>query len=1060
MALRARSILLLLGAGFLVVFASLYLLRLQIAEELLLYALQDRGIDAAFSVTVLDGDRMTIEDLAAADGSFGAKRIDIAYRLDEVVDGKVTVVTVAGLTARVDLSEGAPSLPDLSSPEGPSADQREEETFFDLAQLDLPIITLDTATIEAETPLGPATIRASGEAWPDPSGARAGFLDFEVEAPTVGSLSGTLSAALEENGSILGDLTVEGGHLSLPAASLAGLAGQGSLAWIPGDKPALDIRLGAERFDLLEGLLPQSAFRKARLAVTLEAGALALDLGFETVDGSLTGGGRLRAGDIQSGGPLDGQMALRVMAPSPLAAAFSLPEPDGGTLALELDLQGEAPPLARLLGSDLQGIADSLTGALALSGSLRADQLSIPGRGTIDAALIDFKGDARDQRLTLHLPTPAQIVARDLDAAWLTFLGLPPSLISRLAPGVIATLTPIENGPPVLVRGLSGRSSPATTVTGHLSIESLEPGLAAQASVSLTVGHDDTPRFAATGLQAKLDAIMLAPLELSDLGISGELSGDPARLAGHLTMTGKAAGDLGGGYFLRDAAFEVPVDVTAGEAGLALRGRGPAQVSVAALAGPNELTLVKPLRLTFDDVEAALTAGTDPQLTFDGRLAAAPAVVRVRLGDERQEVRTGPISLEIQLAGPAGGNPDLRGSFSAERLDLPAHEAALTDITGDFLGSPARPDMTLRYRIGGIEHPEIARLLPPLRLDGAARLAAEIITFESEVAWPGDLRPLEVTGRLRADGGSGSLSASLGPLEFSPGSLQPDALSPLATPFTAVTGTLAADARLAWAEGDLESNGLITLENTDFVIEDIAVVGANAEIALSSLWPLAAPPGQEITLAQVDLGLLASEATAHFSLQPSAGPIPLLRLEDGGFQLLGSSINFSPQDYDFYAESQKAEIRISGLDLTRLFELLDIEGVSGTGQLNGAIPVSIGPQGFSIEKGRLAAENGVLRIASPTARQMLSGSGEQVDLLLEALEDFQYELLEFGIDKTAAQDLTARLSILGANPEVLEGHPFQLNINLSSNIENVMSALIEGYMVSNEALRRAWKLAR
>jgi hypothetical protein len=257
MALRARSILLLLGAGFLVVFASLYLLRLQIAEELLLYALQDRGIDAAFSVTVLDGDRMTIEDLAAADGSFGAERIDIAYRLDEVVDGKVTVVTVAGLTARVDLSEGAPSLPDLSSPEGPSADQREEETFFDLAQLDLPIITLDTATIEAETPLGPATIRASGEAWPDPSGARAGFLDFEVEAPTVGSLSGTLSAALEENGSILGDLTVEGGHLSLPAASLAGLAGQGSLAWIPGDKPALDIRLGAERFDLLEGLLPR-----------------------------------------------------------------------------------------------------------------------------------------------------------------------------------------------------------------------------------------------------------------------------------------------------------------------------------------------------------------------------------------------------------------------------------------------------------------------------------------------------------------------------------------------------------------------------------------------------------------------------------------------------------------------------------------------------------------------------------------------------------------------------------------------------------------------------------
>ena len=63
-------------------------------------------------------------------------------------------------------------------------------------------------------------------------------------------------------------------------------------------------------------------------------------------------------------------------------------------------------------------------------------------------------------------------------------------------------------------------------------------------------------------------------------------------------------------------------------------------------------------------------------------------------------------------------------------------------------------------------------------------------------------------------------------------------------------------------------------------------------------------------------------------------------------------------------------------------------------------------------------------------------------------------MLELSIDKTAQQDLTAKLSILGANPEVLDGHPFQVNINLASNIENVMSALIEGYMVSRAALRR------
>jgi hypothetical protein len=75
-----------------------------------------------------------------------------------------------------------------------------------------------------------------------------------------------------------------------------------------------------------------------------------------------------------------------------------------------------------------------------------------------------------------------------------------------------------------------------------------------------------------------------------------------------------------------------------------------------------------------------------------------------------------------------------------------------------------------------------------------------------------------------------------------------------------------------------------------------------------------------------------------------------------------------------------------------------------------------------------------------------------------ALEDFRFETLTLDIAKTAANDATLRLSTLGHNPAVLDGQPFQFNINLESNLTSVLEALKQGYSLSDEALERAWRL--
>ena len=79
--------------------------------------------------------------------------------------------------------------------------------------------------------------------------------------------------------------------------------------------------------------------------------------------------------------------------------------------------------------------------------------------------------------------------------------------------------------------------------------------------------------------------------------------------------------------------------------------------------------------------------------------------------------------------------------------------------------------------------------------------------------------------------------------------------------------------------------------------------------------------------------------------------------------------------------------------------------------------------------------------------------GEQVALLLQALENFQYESLSLGLEKQADGSAKATLSILGKNPDVLDGHPFAVNIDLSGNFDSLFETAMDAYRLSDRAIR-------
>ena len=220
--------------------------------------------------------------------------------------------------------------------------------------------------------------------------------------------------------------------------------------------------------------------------------------------------------------------------------------------------------------------------------------------------------------------------------------------------------------------------------------------------------------------------------------------------------------------------------------------------------------------------------------------------------------------------------------------------------------------------------------------------------------------------------------------------------------------------------------------------------------------PPASAPGQRLTARRIDPGVALDDISLRFQIHPGE---PLrLGIERAQIGLSGGRVSLRDVVLDPAAPRHDLPLEVAGLDLAELFRILDIAGLSGSGQLSGRIPIALEGETVTIADGRLAADApGILRFESAQAGQALAGAGEAAELMLRALQDFRYDELSLTIDKPAAADARLTLVLLGHNPAVLDGYPFRFNINLEGNTNRLVAALSQAYSLSNRMLRQFWR---
>ncbi len=691
---------------------------------------------------------------------------------------------------------------------------------------------------------------------------------------------------------------------------------------------------------------------------------------------------------------VDGKAALG--AGSGLWAMLGAPQPSAGTLQFAVTAEGETKLPVQSPMADL----------------LRDTRLTAQIQASIEGVDLPGLADGVDGEADLTAELSAGEVKVQLRRDATVNLG---ALAANMLAGLPGDLAKLLQGPwKASIAGIGSK-----------------PLLAAVWPESLTVDGSVVLR----GASVRTGSLRLA------------LAGPPNALAGRAEVRTVVPGQVLADPVLSGLKARLPLSVAWREGGLAMAIDGRGSVQVDRFAKPPDIQGQSRIALTVTGGEASWTPGSDIRAGVS--LTGERILASVGEGKAVQQIALNPGAWQV---GIGNGRAGLSARGNGAAVTLVDHNVAVTDLALAVNQGPA--GQWLGENIEGVvSHTVTPAAFLPLVLSGRFVATADRQTVDAELTDPGGALRLSVAVVQNA-GSGGRAKLTLPAVDFDPNGFQPTDLLPGLADITQVSGRVEGEAALSWAGGRVGSGGTVRLRDLGFTIQETRFRGVSGEVEFDSLLPLSTPPGQRLFVAEVDPVVPLTGGELSFAIRP--GEPFKLHVEQGTIGFAGSRLEVADQLFDPTRDRHDIELKVSRLDLEQLFRMVKVDGLQGTGLMDGRIPLRLDGGVLSIGDGNLAAANGgVVQFRSVAATEALKGGGEAVALMLQALEDFHYDDLSVSLNKAAGGDAEIGLGLLGRNPDVLDGHPFRFNINLAGNLDRIVAALRAGGRISGDLLRRS-----
>jgi hypothetical protein len=371
---------------------------------------------------------------------------------------------------------------------------------------------------------------------------------------------------------------------------------------------------------------------------------------------------------------------------------------------------------------------------------------------------------------------------------------------------------------------------------------------------------------------------------------------------------------------------------------------------------------------------------------------------------------TSPILLKAARLNGNFGGKTLNGGFSGADGTIGNVPLQLSDASGKWQLVGGNLSVTSALTVSDRDpNPRFY----PLRSDNVRlSLAGDYVRATGLLRHPASGTPvtsIEIEHRL--SNGAGHALLDVPNLTFGP-NFQPAELTRLTEGVIAlVNGTIQGRGRIDWtAGGKVTSTGDFSTAGLDLAAPFGPVTGIKGNMHFTDLLGLTTAPGQTLTVASVNPGILVENGVIRYQLLPGQ----LIKVERGEWPFMGGRLILEETVLNFSRPTAKRlTFRVEGLDAHAFVSTLGYKELDATGRFDGVLPMIFDENGGRIVGGRLDSRpgGGSLAYVGTVSKADLGTMG---NIAFNALRDIRFKAMIIRLDGDLAGEFAARLDIDGA----------------------------------------------
>lgn len=304
------------------------------------------------------------------------------------------------------------------------------------------------------------------------------------------------------------------------------------------------------------------------------------------------------------------------------------------------------------------------------------------------------------------------------------------------------------------------------------------------------------------------------------------------------------------------------------------------------------------------------------------------------------------------------------------------------------------------------------RFNPLVSRDFALTIRGDAVTARGDLLEPqSNARIVRVDLRHDLKSGNGDADLDVAGVRFGP-ALQPERLTRLTLGVMAnVNGTVSGNGRIAWTGEGVTSTGLFRIAAESLAAPFGPVTGVSGDIRFTDLLGLVTAPGQSITVATVNPGILVENGVVQYRVLPGMK----LAVESARWPFAGGELTLRPTVLDFSEEAARnLTFDITGLDAAQFINKLEFKNVNATGIFDGTLPMIFNRDGGRIVDGSLIsrAPGGTLSYIGEVSNADLGIWG---GIAFDALKAIAYRTLTIDLNGKLDGEMVSEIRFAGVS---------------------------------------------